>query len=248
MGVNQVIVNGNTLIDLTGDTLASSDQLLSGITAHGRSGEIITGSLQKSSLDLSKVTVTADKLAKGITAYDSSGVLITGTGDIKAPSTELDIGVDPTTFDTIITDTQIADKAYARNSTIKNVYLPNATYIGGGAFDGSSMTVLYAPKVKTIGGNMSENSIGNCDSLHLAYLPRLESASGYLFYNCDTPITAFIGIYYKGVVSLSYEAFYNGYKSHKMYVADDYLSGYQSDEVWERSDSVKIAAVSEWSV
>lgn len=43
--VNKVSANGSTLIDLTGDTLTSSDQLMSGVVAHARSGATITGSV-----------------------------------------------------------------------------------------------------------------------------------------------------------------------------------------------------------
>ena len=42
MGVSKVIYNGDTLIDLTADTVAA-DKLLSGYTAHGADGEVITG-------------------------------------------------------------------------------------------------------------------------------------------------------------------------------------------------------------
>lgn len=41
--VNKVIYGGRTLIDLTGDTI-SADKLLTGITAHDKSGAPITGS------------------------------------------------------------------------------------------------------------------------------------------------------------------------------------------------------------
>lgn len=43
--VNRVDYGGNTLIDLTADTVAA-DKLLSGYTAHDRSGAAITGSIQ----------------------------------------------------------------------------------------------------------------------------------------------------------------------------------------------------------
>lgn len=42
MGKNKIIYNGNTLIDLTADTV-TADTLLSGYTAHDRSGTLITG-------------------------------------------------------------------------------------------------------------------------------------------------------------------------------------------------------------
>ena len=43
MGVNRVDYGGNTLVDLTRDTVTAAS-LLAGFTAHGADGEIITGS------------------------------------------------------------------------------------------------------------------------------------------------------------------------------------------------------------
>lgn len=46
MAVNRVDYGGNTLIDLTGDTLESAEQLLKGIIAHAKDGSVITGLLE----------------------------------------------------------------------------------------------------------------------------------------------------------------------------------------------------------
>lgn len=46
MGVNRVDFGGNTLIDLTGDTLESAEQLLKGIIAHAKDGSVITGQME----------------------------------------------------------------------------------------------------------------------------------------------------------------------------------------------------------
>lgn len=46
MAVNKVKFGGNTLIDLTGDTLESAEQLLKGIIAHARDGSVITGLME----------------------------------------------------------------------------------------------------------------------------------------------------------------------------------------------------------
>lgn len=46
MAVNQVIYGGETLIDLTGDTV-TPETLLSGTTAHDASGNQITGTMSK---------------------------------------------------------------------------------------------------------------------------------------------------------------------------------------------------------
>ena len=47
MGVNKVVYGSEVLIDLTGDTV-KADKLLSGYTAHGANGELITGTLSTS--------------------------------------------------------------------------------------------------------------------------------------------------------------------------------------------------------
>lgn len=46
MAVNKVDFGGNTLIDLTGDTLDSAEQLLKGIIAHAKDGSVITGLME----------------------------------------------------------------------------------------------------------------------------------------------------------------------------------------------------------
>ena len=46
MAVNKVNFGGNTLIDLTGDTLESAEQLLKGIIAHAKDGSQIVGVLE----------------------------------------------------------------------------------------------------------------------------------------------------------------------------------------------------------
>lgn len=46
MAVNKVNFGGNTLIDLTGDTLESAEQLMKGIIAHAKDGSVITGLME----------------------------------------------------------------------------------------------------------------------------------------------------------------------------------------------------------
>lgn len=46
MAINRVDFGGNTLIDLTGDTLESAEQLLKGIIAHAKDGSVITGLME----------------------------------------------------------------------------------------------------------------------------------------------------------------------------------------------------------
>lgn len=74
--VNKVVINGQTKIDLTGDTVAAA-KLLSGITAHDKSGAPITGSCTFDA-DTRDATASADEILLGETAY-SVGSKITGT-------------------------------------------------------------------------------------------------------------------------------------------------------------------------
>lgn len=71
-----VLSNGTTLIDLTGDTITAAD-LLTGATAHDKSGAPITGACTYDS-DTSNDTAAAGEILSGKTAH-ARGALLTGT-------------------------------------------------------------------------------------------------------------------------------------------------------------------------
>lgn len=75
--INKVVFGNQTLIDLTGDTLNSASQLAYGVTAHDRSGAVITGTSTKDA-DTSDGTTAASELLYGEVAY-SNGNRIVGT-------------------------------------------------------------------------------------------------------------------------------------------------------------------------
>lgn len=74
--INKVIVNGETKIDLTTDTVDPS-HLLKGYTAHDKSGAPITGTCSFNA-DTSDANATAPEILKGKTAY-IKGQKVTGS-------------------------------------------------------------------------------------------------------------------------------------------------------------------------
>ena len=76
MAVSKVIYGGTTLIDLTTDTV-TADKLLTGITAHGKDGELIEGTCSFDA-NTQDATASASEILTGKTAYNK-GAKITGT-------------------------------------------------------------------------------------------------------------------------------------------------------------------------
>lgn len=74
MGISKVIYGGDVLIDLTADTVESS-KLLTGITAHSKAGEPITGSCTYDA-DTSSANATASTILTGSTAFVKGAKLI----------------------------------------------------------------------------------------------------------------------------------------------------------------------------
>ena len=74
--INKVIYGGQTLIDLTADTV-TADKILSGYTAHDKSGAVITGTSTYDS-DTSGDTVAVAEMLSGKTAH-ARGAQLTGT-------------------------------------------------------------------------------------------------------------------------------------------------------------------------
>lgn len=73
--VNKVVYAGQTLIDLTGDTV-TPEKVLTGITAHDKSGAPITGTCSFD-VDSGDATASIDEILSGRTAY-ARGAKLTG--------------------------------------------------------------------------------------------------------------------------------------------------------------------------
>lgn len=75
MAYSKIIFDGETLIDLTSDTV-TEDKLMTGITAHDKSGKEITGTCDFD-VNSSDATVTSDEILSTRTAY-ARGIKIVG--------------------------------------------------------------------------------------------------------------------------------------------------------------------------
>ena len=82
MAVNKVNFGGKTLIDLTGDTLESAEQLLKGIIAHAKDGSVITGLLEAGGGTISgrkfisgEITFSETPTSEITISHDSLGIL-----------------------------------------------------------------------------------------------------------------------------------------------------------------------------
>lgn len=74
--INKVIYGGRTLIDLSADTV-TADKILSGITAHDKSGVSVTGTCLFD-VDSSDATASVAEILEGKTVY-ARGAMLTGT-------------------------------------------------------------------------------------------------------------------------------------------------------------------------
>lgn len=76
MAISKVVYGGQTLIDLTADTI-KADKLLKGFTAHGADGEVINGACAFD-VDSSEANASAAEILSGKTAA-VKGNVVTGT-------------------------------------------------------------------------------------------------------------------------------------------------------------------------
>lgn len=78
MAISKVVYGGNTLIDLTADSI-TKDKLLKGVTAHGADGEPIVGDCEFDA-NTQDATATAAEILTGKTAYNKGNKV---TGEMK---------------------------------------------------------------------------------------------------------------------------------------------------------------------
>ena len=85
MAINKVVAHGQTLIDLTEDTV-TAETLKEGVIAHAKNGEVIIGTMTGTGTNLPELTNegTAADLLVGKELIDSDGNIVTGTIPTKS--------------------------------------------------------------------------------------------------------------------------------------------------------------------
>ena len=118
MGNSKIVYYGETLIDLTGDTVAPS-QLRSGITAHDKAGDAITGTLADATQATPAITVSAAGLITA-SATQTAGVVAAGT---KSSTKQLTVQAAKTVTPSTSSQTAVASRRYTTGAiTVAAVY------------------------------------------------------------------------------------------------------------------------------
>lgn len=175
MEVNKVTVKGQTVIDLTSDTI-TPEKLVKGVTAHDKSGSQITGTMEVA--NKSKFGVTIDFF---IPDLDSEGKFINSSVGTQSNPLNLDF-----TGLKNINNSSLQSKFSGRNIYINSINFPDLENFNGGTL---SYTFNYAtinqetisfPKITQVTSDSCFNyTFNNCKGVKNIVFPSLTSVTGY---------------------------------------------------------------------
>ncbi len=123
--VNQVIVNGETILDLTEDTITAND-LVEGVTAHDKSGAPITGNLSEIETFKSNPTITFE--ASGAFSFFRCYPAVTTDCIMRTTSKPVAL-LNPNGFGTATADDVVKGKTFtsAKGLKVTGTYEPPST-------------------------------------------------------------------------------------------------------------------------
>lgn len=182
---NKVVYGGETLIDLTADTV-EQDKVLSGYTFHYKSGEILTGNCEYDA-DTSDATASSSEILATKTAY-VSGAKVTGSMVNRAAwastiSDKDDIAIIPIGFHDGSGNVQIdsTEKAKIIPANIKagvTILGELGTY-SGESISAQSKTVTPTTLQQTVLPDTGYDYLSQVTVNAIPYTETLNSAGGY---------------------------------------------------------------------
>ena len=187
MAISKVVFGGDTLIDLTKDTV-KEDKLLKGYTAHGADGEKITGTCEYDT-NTQDATATEAEVLKNKTAY-VRGEKVTGTmpnngaveGKISAigGSYKVPVGYHDGSGTVGIADSEVAKlipENIRQGITVLGV---TGNMAGGGDINAQSKTVTPTTQEQEVLPDTADgyNALASVKVLAIPYVESENSAGG----------------------------------------------------------------------
>ncbi len=230
MARNKVILKGETLIDLTGDTV-TAETLGKGATAHDKAGNQIVGTMESISpsekfgatIDTFIGDLSADGTLSAVTKKTNlifTGVKTIADSALKA-SMQYNRSVENISFPDLI-DIGISALQYA----FSNSYAINASFLKlekvekslafYGAFDRGGLEEISFSNLKEVSAQSAFWAIcSSCNLLTNISFPKLEKISGtYCFYNAFSDCNKLTNVSFPELVSITgqqacYQMFYS---------------------------------------
>ena len=181
---NQVIVNGETILDLRSDTV-TPETLQKGYTAHDKSGTKITGTLEASSVSVQPT--------KSVTITSNGTATITPDAGYDAMSS-VDVTVNVASGGGGGAGFKVTFPATANNWS--------ALYVGG--IVQADSTVINVLDYSTLAGKTIPNVIEICFSASSNYFPLMKVQTGKIMLTRVTPMVLRTDIAVDGEFSMVY--------------------------------------------
>lgn len=190
MAISKLILNNTTQMDLTADTVTTSDHIMEGYVGHLANGTSVTGTgkiaaSEQAALDAlvrysNEVTGESDT-----TISEAVETLVGGYGGGEYTIEDIAEGALRNIEEVTIKSVTLETKTFS-DSLFKIIHLPNAVTMNGRPFNGSNVELIDIPNVENLG-----DAFYNCSKLSGSYgedtgvlrLPKVITANTYAFYN-----------------------------------------------------------------
>ena len=205
MAVKKVEFGGQTLIDLTGDTVTAND-VLSGKTFHANDGTVQSGSIATQAAQTITPTTTNQTIASGVYLAGTQTVL----GDANLVASNIADGV--TIFGVSGTHQGGGDTAPSLISRASGTYTYNVSYVGSYAFAGyaARSVSLAFPQCTSVYDYAFAHWAYASSGSRLVSIPNCTTIGAHAFDGFfSAPYSDVASVYAPKCVTISNHAFYN---------------------------------------